>query len=88
MDLQLRGAEFVVAQSQISVQSLFGVVEVDALFPMILHFGCQLILLLAQFLQSSFSPEHLKRTANKMKPLDQFYNHAATLKKRKEKKNY
>lgn len=58
-DLQVRGVDFLVAQSQISLQSLFGLVEVDTLSAPVLHLGSQLIPLLAQFLQSLLSSEQL-----------------------------
>lgn len=48
------------AQSQISLQSRFGVVEVDTLSAPVLHLGSQFIHLLAQFLQSCISFEQLQ----------------------------
>lgn len=74
MDLQVRGVEFVMAQSQIGLQSLFGLVEVDTLSAPVLHLGSQLIPLLAQFLRSRLSSEQLGKTCNKMEPHDQFYS--------------
>lgn len=51
MDLQVRGVEFLVAQSQVCLQSLSGLVEVDTLSALALHLDPQLVPLLAQFLQ-------------------------------------
>lgn len=59
MDLQVWGVEFLMAQSQVSLQSLFGLVEVDKLSVPVLHLGSQLIPLPAQFLRSLFSSEQL-----------------------------
>lgn len=53
------------AQSQIGLQSLFGLVEVDTLSAPVLHLGSQLIPLLAQFLQSCLSSEQLEKYAIK-----------------------
>lgn len=60
MDLQVQGVELLVAQSQICLQPLFGLVEVDTLSAPVLHLGSQLIPLLAQFLRSRLSVEQLE----------------------------
>lgn len=60
MDLQVRGVEFVMAESQIRLQPLFGVVEVDTLSAPVLHLGSQFFHLLAKFLQSHISLEQLQ----------------------------
>ena len=59
MDLQVRAVEFLVAQSQVSLQSLFGLVEADTLSALLLHLGSQLIPLLVQLLQILLSEEQL-----------------------------
>ncbi len=59
MDLQLQGVEFHMAHSQVSLQFLFGLVEVDKLFALVLHLGSQLIPLLAQSLRSLLYLEQL-----------------------------
>lgn len=59
VDLQVRGVEFLMAQSQISLQSLLGLVEVDTLSAPVLRLGSQLIPLLAQVLQNLVSTEQL-----------------------------
>lgn len=62
-DLQVRGVEFVVARSQIGLQSLFGLVEVDTISAPVLYLGSQLLSLHAQFLQSALSAEQLENMA-------------------------
>lgn len=62
-DLQVQGVEFVVAHSQIGLQSLFGLVEVDTLSAPVLHLGSQLLSLHALFLQSALSAEQLENMA-------------------------
>lgn len=57
----MQGVEFVVAHSQIGLQSLFGLVEVDTLSAPVLHLGSQLLSLHAQFLQSALSAEQLEK---------------------------
>lgn len=72
MDLQVRRVEFLMAQSQVFLQSLSGLVKVDTLSALAVHLDLQLIPLLTQFLQILLSPEQLGNTYNEIGTLSRY----------------
>lgn len=88
MDLQVQGVELLVAQSQICLQPLFGLVEVDKLSASVLHLGSQLIPLLAQFLRSRLSVEQLENKRYSEATRSALYSLSTSQQPQQKKKKY